>query len=638
MSRTASYLLHAWLLTCVVGGLWMLEAVAAPLTPDQKKEVAGIKGDLSKVGGLIGKKKYDEAEKQIAEAEERLEKLIKEGKVDENDPILAPVFKLLSTHRLNLGRKTGAIKPGEGSVSFTKDIAPILVENCLSCHDNDARGGLRLDTFAGLEKGGTNGILVIPGNPNQSLLALRLVSTNLQQRMPKEQPPLNNREIEKIVTWIKEGARFDGNGKTVALSRLKEKSEAGEEGPPPIVAATGSEKVSFVKDIAPTFVNLCSQCHNPNNARSGFSLDTFETLMTGGDTGQVIKPGSPAESRLWRLVNADDDPVMPQGQGRITRKWHADVRTWIEEGAKFDGGDPKRPLRQLIPSEAEMRQAELAKLSPEEFAKRRRETAIEQFQKTLPAIEPTIFESAEFVILGDVEIERLKQADRFATEHLKKLRDIFDAKETPLWKGKLAITMFKDRFGYEEFHQTVHRREVPKEILGHSEATPVMDVAMVVLQDVGDQPSETNPGFEMSLAEQLTGAFLKSRGGNYPDWLLKGAGLALAAPESGRGNHPYLSQQKRKTAEILRSTMLKPEELLANGSLSPTEIGPVGYSLVDFLLKQGGPTGMRQLIKRLQAGEPADTSLRNVYGAEPRALAIAFASAVAPGASKKPKK
>ena len=36
-------------------------------------------------------------------------------------------------------------------------------------------------------------------------------------------------------------------------------------------------------------------------------------------------------------MNADDTPVMPQGNMTgITRKFHADLRTWITEGAKLE--------------------------------------------------------------------------------------------------------------------------------------------------------------------------------------------------------------------------------------------------------------------------------------------------------------
>ena len=47
---------------------------------------------------------------------------------------------------------------------MVREIAPILVKHCLDCHGTDAKGGLRLDTFAGLEKGGKSGALLVIGD------------------------------------------------------------------------------------------------------------------------------------------------------------------------------------------------------------------------------------------------------------------------------------------------------------------------------------------------------------------------------------------------------------------------------------------------------------------------------------------
>src|SRR5207253_728699 len=56
---------------------------------------------------------------------------------------------------------------------FEKKIRPVLVEKCYSCHGADAekiKGGLTLDTRAGLRKGGDTGAAIVAGNPERSLL------------------------------------------------------------------------------------------------------------------------------------------------------------------------------------------------------------------------------------------------------------------------------------------------------------------------------------------------------------------------------------------------------------------------------------------------------------------------------------
>jgi hypothetical protein len=407
-----------------------------------------------------------------------------------------------------------------------------------------------------------------------------------------------------------------------------------------IAKATGNEKVSFVRDIAPTFVNTCGGCHNDNQRRGGLSLATFEKAMAGGESGRVIVPGKPSESRLWRLVNADETPVMPQGNMTgITRTFHANLRTWITEGAKFDGNDAKKPLRDLIPSQADLIAEKLAKLSPEEWLAKRKTDSKELWRRTFPqGGEPTIVETDDFLVLGDVSQRRLEQVGGFAQDHAASLRTMFNVKDEPLFKGKLAIFVFKDRFGYEEFNSSIHRRQVPREVLGHSDVTTAQEQAFAAVEDIGDETSTTSPGLELSVIEHVTGAFLKRDGGSLPDWLTRGAGLAIAAGKSGTTN-PYIGELRSAAGEALRkSNINNPAELFNDGQFSPADIGPIGYAMVEFLLKQGGAAPFGQLVRRFQAGDNAQEAIRTAYRTDARQLATAFANSVGsagPGRSKK---
>ena len=100
---------------------------------------------------------------------------------------------------------------GSESVSFAKDIAPILAENCKGCHIGGRRasGNLRMDTFAQMMRGGSGGELIAGTNANNSLLIKKLKGQE-GQRMPAGRPPLPEEKISLISTWIKEGAKFDG--------------------------------------------------------------------------------------------------------------------------------------------------------------------------------------------------------------------------------------------------------------------------------------------------------------------------------------------------------------------------------------------------------------------------------------------
>lgn len=603
----------------------------AAVTPEQKKELKDIGGDITKAASLTSKKKYDEAEAALKEVEDKLGKLIKDAAIPETDPALKPIHVQLEKAKAQLGKASG-----KGTVSFAKDVAPILVAKCVSCHDDNAKGGLRLDTFAGLEKGGGSGALVVPGNAQNSRLVQKLVTPNAQQRMPKGGAALTDNEIKAIGTWVAEGAKFDGADKTTELASLGKKAA----GPAPkveIVKATGKETVSFIKDVAPTIVNICGGCHNDGQKRGGLSMASFEKLMQGGASGRVIVPGSSEGSRLFRLINADDTPVMPAGQARITRKWHGDVKKWIEEGAKFDGTDAKKPLRQQVPTDEEIAAQKLALLSPEEFAAKRLKDSEAQWKQTFPNGEPRHVDSKEFIVMGDAAEDRLKEIETWAIDHAKSLRSSFNVKDDLLWKGKLTIFVFKERFGYEEFNNSVHKREVPREVLGHSQVTGAMEEAFIALQDIGDAATETSPGMLVNLVEHVTGAFLKRGGGTLPDWVIRGAGLSLANQHS-KGN-PYLAAMPAQAGAILKEVRIdKPEQVFANGTFAPGEVGPIGFTLVNFMMTRGGPNNFGQFVRSLQSGDSPEAALKKVYGADGNTLALAYANSLPSGGAKKGKK
>jgi hypothetical protein len=234
----------------------------------------------------------------------------------------------------------------------------------------------------------------------------------------------------------------------------------------------------------------------------------------------------------------------------------------------------------------------------------------------------------------------LQEVGNWAQEQASALRTLFNVKDDPLFKGKLSIFVFKDRFGYEEFNSTIHRREVPREVMGHSEVTTAQDRAFAAVQDIGDDASPTSPGMQLNVVEQVTGAFLKRGGGNLPDWLIRGAGLAIAASKSGNAN-PYIGSLRGSAADALRKASLNdPGEVFANGQFSPADVGPIGFLIVDFLLKNGGAPQFGNLVKRFQAGDQPAAAIQSVYRTDAKQLGSAFLSTFgsAPGAPKKSKK
>src|SRR5579863_6222922 len=53
---------------------------------------------------------------------------------------------------------------------YATRVKEILQRNCIECHGEKAKGGLRLDSYSQLKLGGDDGTVVVPGDPDASML------------------------------------------------------------------------------------------------------------------------------------------------------------------------------------------------------------------------------------------------------------------------------------------------------------------------------------------------------------------------------------------------------------------------------------------------------------------------------------
>ncbi len=96
-------------------------------------------------------------------------------------------------------------------IDFSREVLPILSENCFHCHGPDARSrkaGLRLDTKEGAFRVRRGRSILVPGKSGQSELIRRIVSHDESEQMP---PPDSNRkltpkQIDILAKWVDQGA------------------------------------------------------------------------------------------------------------------------------------------------------------------------------------------------------------------------------------------------------------------------------------------------------------------------------------------------------------------------------------------------------------------------------------------------
>jgi len=91
---------------------------------------------------------------------------------------------------------------------FESKIRPVLADKCYKCHSALAeriKGGLLLDSREALLKGGDNGKIIVPGDPEASPLIKAVRYTDPDLQMPKDKK-LDDDQIAALTTWVRMGA------------------------------------------------------------------------------------------------------------------------------------------------------------------------------------------------------------------------------------------------------------------------------------------------------------------------------------------------------------------------------------------------------------------------------------------------
>jgi hypothetical protein len=104
---------------------------------------------------------------------------------------------------------------------FEKKVRPVLFERCYHCHSAKAKkpkGGLLLDSLAGLRKGGDSGPAVVPGQPDKSLLIEAVGYRSERVQMPPK-GKLPDHEVAALTEWVKRGAPVPDVGPAAAAKQ-----------------------------------------------------------------------------------------------------------------------------------------------------------------------------------------------------------------------------------------------------------------------------------------------------------------------------------------------------------------------------------------------------------------------------------
>ncbi|WP_202921039.1 c-type cytochrome domain-containing protein [Anatilimnocola aggregata] len=614
---------------------------AAP-TAEQREELAAIATLMTKAGNLFQNGKHKEAADAVKEVQSRLEKIAAVGD-DQITNQLVPIHKRLTNAHALLeleGLTLPELKPlaalaavaakpdpnapagapgGAGEVSFTKQVVPILNSRCGGCHVRKASGMFSMASYAALMKGPPAGLVIFKGDGKGSVLMEKIDDGE----MPPSGQKIPAAEIEMLRKWITEGAKFDGADPMGDITALATAGTPAATPAAPIVQqATGKETISFAKDIAPVLAANCNGCHGTNRPRENFSVNTFESLLKGGDAGVNILPGKPGDSLLIKKLKgtAADGGRMPLNQPALADTVIAKFEKWIEEGAKFDGPDAKQPVAELAAI------TKAINSTHEQLSQDRAVVALQNWALTLPGEEPARIETTNYLVLGNVGPNTLTEIGEQAEALAPKVAEVFKAPaDQPLVKGRLTLFVFRDRYSYSEFGKMVERRSLPQPWRGHFKFSTVDAYAGVVVPKAGTTQDYSVQGL---ITQQLAGTYMASLGKGVPYWFAAGTGRVVSARLSP--GDARVGAWDEAVPGVVSS--MPASDAFLNGNMEQEAADIAAYSFVRTLMADS--RRFQMLVDALRKGGDFTKSFSDVYGGSPAQVTAAWAPKAA---SSKPK-
>jgi serine/threonine-protein kinase len=245
----------------------------------------------------------------------------------------------------------GSIHAQEGKADdLAVKAEAILKKHCAECHSKKIKKPKGdLDLWNPKDTGDAERKILVPGKPETSEMIRRLRPEDKNEVMPPKKP-LGEADVRLLTAWVKAGGKYPGAAVTRAgeekPAQNREEANAKNNKPPRkdgvVNAAPNADLAAKVKEM---FRARCFACHGGSRGTEGsVKILDHESLLKK----RKIAPGNVEGSKLFRLITANDDSVMPPKTEQRLESSDTDlVRQWISAGA------PAWPADAAIPVEKE---------------------------------------------------------------------------------------------------------------------------------------------------------------------------------------------------------------------------------------------------------------------------------------------
>jgi hypothetical protein len=216
--------------------IWALAADPAKLSPKLEEDLAEIRQKLDRIDEQVSKLDARELQLGLEEVGEWIDELVAEAGLAEDAPLVHGLRERVHAIEKKSAASRNPRRPAMPNparlaeanrekfeallklevdlqkVSFKRDVAPIIAERCLGCHNANRKGGeFDASTYESFVSE------VTPGKPADSHL-LHLVTGKEQPRMPRGNAGFDVESVAIWTAWIEQGAKFDGPAKDVVIT------------------------------------------------------------------------------------------------------------------------------------------------------------------------------------------------------------------------------------------------------------------------------------------------------------------------------------------------------------------------------------------------------------------------------------